>query len=82
MNRTLATALVLVFVTGCAPTTWRYQFDQPDKTPNLRQLDQLQCQNQLKEEDKLQFWWEIDEHIWGCTREKGYRYVQAEAIRP
>jgi len=82
MSRTLAIVLVLVFVNGCAPMTWRYKFDQPDKTPNLRQLDQLQCQNQLKEEDKLQFWWEIDEHIEGCMGDKGYRYAEAKAIVP
>jgi len=82
MNRILATALVLVFVSGCAPMAWRYKFEQQDKTPTLRQLDQLQCQNQLTEEQKIQYWWEIDEHIGGCMREKGYRYAEAEAIVP
>jgi hypothetical protein len=42
----------------------------------------LQGQSWLKEGGKLQYWWEIDEQIEGCMWEKGYRYVQAEAIIP
>ena len=82
MNRILVSVLALVLVSGCAPMTWRYQFEQSDKTSNLRQLDELQCQSHLKEEDKLQSWWEIDEQIGGCMREKGYRYAEAKAIAP
>lgn len=84
MNRTaVATALLLMFVlSGCGLNWWRYRFEQPGRTPTMTQIDQLQCQSRLKEEDKLQYWWVIDEQIESCMREKGYRYVQAEAIIP
>jgi hypothetical protein len=84
MDRTtIGTALLFMFfLSGCDISGWRYRYEQPGMTPSLRQLDQLQCQNRLTEEDKLQYWWVIDGQIGGCMREKGYRYVEIEAIIP
>jgi hypothetical protein len=84
MNRTrIALALLLMFfLSGCDISWWRYRFEQQDKTANQVQRDHLQCQTRLKEEDKLQYWWDIDQQVEGCMREKGYHYVQAGEIAP
>jgi hypothetical protein len=84
MNRTArATVLLFIFIlSGCDISWWRYRFEQAGRTPTQTQIDQLHCKSQLKEGDKLESWWVIDEQIEGCMREKGYRYVQAEAIIP
>jgi hypothetical protein len=76
-------ALLLIFIlSGCDISWWRYRFEQAGRTPTQTTIDQLHCQSQLKEEDKLRSWWVIDEQLESCMREKGYRYVQAEAIFP
>ena len=74
--------LLMICLGGCDISWWRYRFEQEDKTPNLIQLDYLQCQSGLKDEDKLQYWRAIDQEIEDCMREKGYRYVQADPITP